>query len=88
MTKLGERVKDTVTDFEGMAIARCVYLNGCVRIQVQPKELKDGKIIEGEWIDEGQLVIFDDKKKFNRTALDEEEENGGPGSMPPKMSHP
>ncbi len=45
MINLGDKVKDTITDFEGTAVARCVYLNGCVRIEVQPKELKDGKMI-------------------------------------------
>lgn len=61
MIELGEKVKDTVTDFEGMAVARIVYLNGCVQIQVQSKKLKDGKIIKAEWIDEFQLIRIKDK---------------------------
>ena len=82
---LRDKVKDTVTDFEGMVVARCVYLNGCVRCEVQPRGLdKDGKIIEGVWIDEGQLVIedfFDDTRK-------EAESTGGPADKPQYMNKP
>ena len=84
MIKLGERVKDTVTDFKGMATARCVYLNGCVRIQVQPKELtKDGKMLDTEWIDEGQLEVLE-----KPLAEAKEKEIGGPGTVPSEISHP
>ena len=89
MIKLGEIVKDTVTDFEGMAVARCVYLNGCIRIEVQPKGLdKDGKIVDAVWIDESQLVCKDKTKKFDTVAFGEEEETGGPQSRPSEISHP
>ena len=87
MIKLGERVQDTVTDFKGMVIARCVYLNGCVRIQVQPKELnKDGKMIDSEWIDEGQL----ESEVCEECRIEKREikTTGGPGAMPSEISHP
>lgn len=80
MVKLGDIVKDTVTDFKGIAVARCVYLNGCVRIEVQPKELIDGKIIEALWIDESQLEGIEKDEGEIPT--------GGPGSMPSKFSVP
>lgn len=83
MIKLGDKVKDTITDFEGMAVARCVYLNGCVRIEVQPKGLnKDGKIVEAEWIDETQLVVK------GKTKVRKNDEHGGPGSRPSRFNHP
>ena len=53
--KLGDKVEDTITDFKGTAIAKAIYLNGCIQYLVQPKELKDKEIIKSEWIDEGQL---------------------------------
>ncbi len=80
MIKLGDKVKDTITDFGGIAVARCVYLNGCIRIEVQPKELKDGKIVEAVWIDESQLE--DVEKDEGETP------SGGPGSIPSEISHP
>jgi len=82
MINLGDKVKDTITDFEGTVVARIIYLNGCVRCQVQAKELKDGKIIESEWIDEGQLICKDKAKE------EEKDSTGGPGSVPSGFSHP
>lgn len=81
--KLRDHVKDTVTDFEGMVTARVIYLNGCVRCQVQPKGLdKDGKIIESEWIDEGQLYL--EKLDFNEEGVrkDVKKGPGGPRDEP------
>jgi hypothetical protein len=66
MIKLGTQVNDTITDFKGIVIAKAIYLSGCIQYLVQPKKLKDSKIIEAQWIDEGQLegveVIADVKK--------------------------
>ena len=85
MINLGEKVKDMITDFEGTAIARCVYLNGCVRCGVQAKGLKDGQPIECVWIDEGQLISkTDEEAKIQRG----EEVIGGPGDVPSEFSHP
>lgn len=56
MIKLGTRVRDTITGFEGVAVARTVWLYGCSRIAVQSPELHEGKPIEAQWFDEGQLV--------------------------------
>jgi len=85
MIKIGTRVIDTITDFKGTAVARCVYLNGCVRIEVQPKGIdKDGKIVEAIWIDEGQLEVLE--KPLELEA--KEELTGGPGDAPSKISHP
>lgn len=55
--KLGDRVKDKVTGFEGIAVSRHSYLNGCDRINVQPLVDKDGKIPEDQTFDEPQLVV-------------------------------
>ncbi len=53
--KLGTRVRDSITGLEGVAIARTEWLYGCVRIGVQPTELRDGKPAEQVWFDEAQL---------------------------------
>ena len=37
MIELGQKVKDKVTGFTGIATARIEYLNGCVQILVTPK---------------------------------------------------
>ena len=55
---LGDTVKDTVTGFKGMAVARTEWLYGCARITVQPKgTTKDGELKDPSSFDEPQLVL-------------------------------
>ncbi len=61
--KLGQRVRDKVTGFTGIAVARIEYLNGCIQIQVKPKATKKGKMPDGASIDIEQIEILDKKKK-------------------------
>ena len=87
---LKDKVEDTVTDFKGMVIARCVYMNGCVRCQIQPRGLdKDGKMVESEWIDEGQLVV-EEKDFFAEESKKSDKEGppGGPADKPKYMNKP
>jgi len=85
LIKLGDKVKDIITDFEGIAVARCVYLNGCVRCEIQPKGLdKNGKMIDAVWIDESQLIVL----KETESQEKKEKGTGGPGSIPSKINIP
>jgi hypothetical protein len=55
---LGSKVKDKISGFTGIAISRTVFLNGCVRIEIDPDRLnKDGDLIEGAVFDEVQLEV-------------------------------
>ncbi len=76
MIKLGDKVKDSITGFEGVASGKCEYLNGCVSWEVRPTKLKDGEIVKSEWIDEQQLIPKSKAKV------------GGPANRPPVMSGP
>lgn len=62
MIKLGSKVKDTITGFTGIAVGRTEWMNGCARIGIQPKKLKDGKPVEVEWFDEQQIEVIKEKK--------------------------
>lgn len=53
--KLGQKVRDTITGLESTATARVEFLYGCVRVAVQPSEVKDGKPVDFTYIDEPQL---------------------------------
>ena len=75
MIKLGDRVKDSITGYEGIAIARSEYLYGCVSIQVQLQEIKDGKL-QSVWLDEQRLT--------GTPAAT----SGGPQPTPPARSVP
>jgi len=59
MIKLGSNVKDKVTGFQGVAIGRTEWMNGCATIGVRPAKLdKDGKLRDVVWIDEPQLDVY------------------------------
>ena len=57
--KLGDVVRDRISGFAGVATSRTEYLNGCVRWQVSPQHLHDGKPIEAHFFDEEQLDRVD-----------------------------
>ena len=76
---LGDQVKDKVSGFKGVAIAKTEYLNGCFRIGVQPKVDKDGKSCDAEWFDEPQLEIIGKKK-----VKEGSKKVGGPKSIKPE----
>lgn len=64
--KLGERVKCSVTEFEGVAVSRQVYINGCTRIKIQEKYKKDGMVQQEPqifWQDEPAVEVIKAKKK-------------------------
>ena len=62
MVKLGQKVRDKITGLEGIAIGRTEWLHGCVRISIQPQELRDGKMLDVVSIDEPQLDVIEEKK--------------------------
>lgn len=58
--KLGNKVKDIVTGMSGTATARTKYLNGTTQVLIKPEGVNnDGKSMEGEWVDVGQVVYVD-----------------------------
>lgn len=75
MIKLGERYKDKITGFEGIATARSEFLNGCKRTLLEATISKEGKLTE-EWFDDQRLTD------------DSEAKTGGPGPTPPPLPTP
>jgi len=55
--KLGDNVKDSVSGFEGVIVSEHTYLHGCVRMTLQPKVDKDGKLPSTGTFDLPQLKI-------------------------------
>lgn len=76
--KLGDEVKDTVSGFQGIALLRHSYLQGCDRICIQPPVNKDGELPKTATFDEPSLVIVEKQKakEGNRTS-------GGPEKYMP-----
>ncbi len=55
MIKLGDKVKDPITGFNGTAVSRIEYLYGCIRIGIQGPVDKGGKVPDPVYFDEPQL---------------------------------
>lgn len=60
MFKLGQKLRDRVTGFEGIATSRLEYLNGCIQYGIKPQAAADGKMPDSCWIDEEQLELVDE----------------------------
>lgn len=60
MIKLGMKVRDVITGFEGIVYGRIEYLTGCTQMNVVPPVDKDGKRREAEWFDESRLEVLDE----------------------------
>lgn len=74
---LGDLARDTISGFTGVIIAKTYWLNGCVRLTVSPKELKDGAPIESHSFDEAQLELVSRAATAIRVT-----ERGGPRPEP------
>ena len=62
--KLGSTYQDSISGFEGIAVARTVYIYGCERVLLTATKLKpDGDFLPDVWFDEAQLVAVRAKKK-------------------------
>jgi|GEM_PF-2446504 len=53
---LGEILKDKVTGFQGVAMARTEYFTDCTHYGLCSQNLESGKPIDWEWFDETRLV--------------------------------
>ena len=78
----GDRVRDTVSGFEGICICRSEYVSGCARVGLQPAST-DGKLPEAMYFDEPMCeVITPAAVKAKPT------DNGGPRDVPKQHEAP
>lgn len=57
LIELGVSVKSNISGFKGIVTSRSEHVNGCNRYWVAPKVDKEGKMPEGAWFDEGELIV-------------------------------
>lgn len=81
--KLGDRVRDTITGYEGIVVATTQWLTGCARLYVQPETLHDGKVREPETFDITRLILVQADVVPQITT-----ETGGPGASPKQSRTP
>lgn len=83
MVKLGDKAKDIVSGFEGIAVGKTIWLNGCTRVGLQSDILQDGKPIDTQWFDAPQLVVVEADK-----VTPGPRDTGGPISTPKRNIDP
>lgn len=78
MVQLGDKVRDRVTGFEGIAVASTTWLNGCERVTVQPAGMNEkGGTFESETFDVTQLEVVEES-----VIATGRRETGGPRPEP------
>lgn len=79
--KLGSKVRDTITGFEGIAMGRTQYIYGCNQIMVTPDRLGEGgKRLEPEWFDEQRIETLEEREIL--ISSESEATAGGPQPVP------
>ena len=63
-----DQVECTMTGLTGTVVAVDVWKNGCVRLCVQPRLVKDGKAADVTWVDEQDLTILQGTEKTSEQA--------------------
>jgi hypothetical protein len=81
--ELGVKLRDKVSGFEGIAIARVEHLNGCTQYGISGKVGDDGKMPESYYIDHTQLEQIDTGIKVKDTA-----DTGGATTKMPRNNRP
>lgn len=57
MDLLGKKVKDVITEFEGIATSKHIYITGCNKYGVQPKVNDSGVAPDVKYFDESRLFV-------------------------------
>ena len=78
---LGSKVKDTVTGFTGMAVAKTVWLHGTVSIGIEPTTLHEGKPIQAHEFNVKRVALIETAKPPMSKAADPKAP-GGPQKDP------
>ena len=87
--KLGDKVKDIVTGYEGIATSRTEFLNGCIQFEVTAKVPK-GKVTSPEslfgiGIDAGQIKRIG--PGLNAKTPIKKKNTGGPMRIVPRRAY-
>lgn len=76
--ELGDRVRDRLTGFEGIASGKAQYLTGCDRVGITPTTLKEnGEVRETVWFDQPWVEVLE--KKVVSPVEPRAADAGGPG---------
>lgn len=87
--KLGSRVRDIYTGFEGTLVARTIWMHGCDRLTIEPSKLKpDGAMGEAMTFDAPRVELVHEEP-VRRSSDETTKRTGGPnGPAPSRPSAP
>lgn len=77
--KIGDRVKDKISGFQGIVTGIVDYISGCKQALVAPPVDKEKKLVESQWFDVQRLEVI----KENAIKL-ENSKTPGPDREAPK----
>ena len=97
---LGDRVRDKLTGFEGIATGMIQYLTGCDQILINPCKVKkdDGKLFSSEWFDNTRVEVVktqefkeEDYRDIPAASVQpsstvKRRKSTGPDALPPERS--
>lgn len=78
---LGQKCRDRITGYEGVAIARTEWLSKCIHIELQRGSMDPTKLgaPESEWFDEERLEVVAEAKPY-----EDKGKKRSPGDTPPR----
>lgn len=80
--EFGEVLKDKISGFEGVVMAKCMYFTDCLHYGLCSQTLKDGIPMEWQYFDETRLIKVKGKKKLEKESR---VSTSGVYSNPPQM---
>lgn len=77
---LGDRVKDSISGFTGIAQGHALYRFGCAQFLVTPEKLKEtGELMDAQWFDEQRIELVEKLAPAVPAPL-----SGGPQATAPR----
>jgi len=86
--KCGDKAKDKISGIVGIVTCRAEFLYGCVRLELQPQEIKDGNPVKSFGIDEAQCELVEAGAIQGWAALDSAAESPAGDRDSDAMSRP
>lgn len=65
--ELGDRIKDRISGLKGICTSITHWLNGCVRVGLQPEKADGGKIPDSVYFDQEQVEVV--KKGVHKASI-------------------
>ena len=59
---LGKKAKDKISGFTGIITCASFWVNGCIRLNIAPQALHEGKVSESSCFDDTQVEILGDSE--------------------------